>query len=64
MGRLGAESGSRLAGSWISPSARNSAAIRTHTRGAGSSLAASCRASLEINFKSEIRSEQAGQDFT
>src|SRR5450755_7205 len=50
--------------SWIRPSARNSAAIRTQTRGAGSSVAASCRASLWISLRSETRSEQAGQDFT
>src|SRR5580658_3413556 len=48
----------------INPSARSSAAIRSQTLGAGSSLAANCRASLAISFRSEARSEQSGQDFT
>src|SRR6266852_9800825 len=42
-------------------SERNSAAIRTHTLDAGSSVAASWRASLAISFRSDTRSEQAEQ---
>jgi hypothetical protein len=78
MGRVGADSGSgitesevggseialsEVGESTISPSARNSAAMCVHTRGGGSSVAANCLAALEISFRSETRSAQAGQDF-